>query len=345
MDSTQDILSYVKQKTLKNAFDSERDFASLFPNDNFDFSKSEYTHFLYFSKEEATEYVKDFLLFVKSYYNMEVFSYDNYFSVFDEFKKYCDNHKIFLYTKTKMGLSLANYNNNLLINGLQTLFEETSLLGNEKNIAFSESIIKNKESFTYPFFYYLYDKVKGYNNYKFIVEPLIHEDLDKIRNYYKGTPFKEEPPFYLNPNNPYWKEVKSTILNLIVSTEPTKVYTISEPKGSVVGLVIANISNDKCDMEIICDSEYYNSDLSYPLDFICGDLFDNYPIEKIITTNNNKGIAFSGINSVLTISRFKPSYNSDPTFNGYSKIKYELTKDTHKESEVISNNSIIKFTF
>ena len=345
MDSKQDILSYLKQKTLKNAFPSERDFSQLFPSDNFDFSKSDHTHFIYFSSEEAVEYVKDYLLFIKSYYNDEIFSYNNYFSVFDEFKKHCENNKIFLYTKTMMGLNLANYSNELLLSCMQSLFGANMVQGNESGIAFNDAILQDKESFTYPFFYYLFDKVKGYNFDKFIVEPLVNEDLERIRNYYKGVPFKNSLPFYLNPQNPYWKENKTAILNSIVSSTPTKTYNISEASGLTVALVIAEVEKDSCSIEIISDSEYYNSDLSYPIDFICRDLFDNYEIKKITTVNNNKGIAFSGINSTLTMSRFKPSYNSDTTLDGFSKIKYEITRDTAMDADVIINNSLIKFAF
>ena len=343
MDSKNDILSYVKQKTLKNAFDSKRDFLNLFPEDSFDFSKSEYTHFIYFSTEEATEYLKDFLLFVKAYYKSEVFSYNNYYSIFDEFKKYCENNKIFLYTKTKMGLSLANYNNELLISCLQNLFGQNMILGNETNIAFNEEILRDKGSFTYPFFYYLYEKVKGYNNYKFVVEPLIDEDVEKIRNYYKGIPYKTALPFFLNPSNPYWKETKAVILSKIVSNTPTKAYAISEQNGLVIALIIANVENNECEIEIMSDSDYYNSDLSYAINFVCHDLFDNFEIDKITTTNNNKGLAFSSINSALVISRFKPSYNSDSSPDGFSKIKYELSKSSSEEVDVIIDNSIIKF--
>lgn len=342
MTLTSDILNQIKHN-LKNAFNSERDFSALFPKENFDFSATEYTHFIYFAKEEATEYLTDFLLFIKTYYNEEVFSYENYYSIFNEFNKYCDRHNIFLYTKTKMGLSLANNSNELLLNELQNLFGNNMILGNELNIAFNSLILKGKKTYTYPFFDYLTEKTRGYNNHKFIIEPLINEDFEKIRNYYKGVPYKGILPFYLDPNNSNWKEIKNILLNDVVSTTPNKAYIIAEQNKTIVCFVIANVNIDKCNLNILCDSEYYNSELSFAIDFICRDIFEEFNVEKISTINENIELAFSGINSALTISHFKPDYSLESNHNGYSKIKYDLTKETNADLDIIISRSPIKF--
>lgn len=341
MNLTPDILNQIKHN-LKNAFNSERDFSALFPKENFDFSNTNYTHFLYFAKEEAEEYVKDFLLFIKTYYNEEVFSHENYYSIFNEFMNYCENHNIFLYTKTKMGLKLTNNSNNLLLNELQNLFGHNVILGDESNIAFSESVLNGKTEYTYQFFNFLTQKMKGYNNHSFIIEPLLVEDIEKIKNYYKGVPYKGPLPFYLDPNGPDWKETKNILLSKVVSDTPSKAYVIAQQNKKIVCLIIANVDNDKCSMTIMCESEYYNSNLSDPITFICRDIFNEFNISKISTINENTGLAFSGINSVLTIAHFKPDYSLQSDLNGYSKIKYELTKETNAELEIKVNNSLIK---
>lgn len=339
-----EILNYVKQKTLKNYFNSDREFVKLFPSEDFDFSTSKYTHFLYFDKEEASAYLLDFMLFIKAYYKAEVFSYANYYSILNEFKKYMDNNNIFLYLKTKMGLKIANYNNELLLHELKQLFGNNHFVGNENNIAFSETLLKDKKEFTYNFFNYLIEKLNGYNNYKFIVEPLTKSNKDSICNYFKGVKYESTPPFFLNSERNYAKETKKLLLDKLLNDGTQKIYSISKD-NTCKCLIIANIINSVCDLSIICDSEYYDSDLSYPIDFICRNLFDNYDIKKIITINDNKGIAYSGINSSLIMSRFKPDYSLNSELNGYSKIKYELSKEDSLEIEQHIDNSLIQFVF
>lgn len=344
MNTGTEVLNYVKQKKLKNAFNSQRDFLSLFPEDNFDFSSTEYTHFLYFDKDEAIAYLQDFMLFIKSYYKCEVFSYQNYYSIFNEFKKYLDANQIFLYTKTHMGLHVANYSNALLLETLKNLFGKSHFVGDDKKIAFSDSVIKNKTSFTYDFFNFLTKKVDGYNNYKFIVEPLLTHDIENIRNFYNGIHYKGSLPFYLDITKPYWKDTKHTLLEYIVGSEPTKAYAISKEEGVIIALVAANIKNNTCELTILCNTEFYDSDLSYPIDFICDNLFNKYNISKIVTVNNNKGIAFSGINSTLAISHFKPDYSLNSNFDGYSQIRYELTREINGETTKHIDNSLIRFS-
>lgn len=339
-----EFLNYVKQKTLKNYFPSKRDFLELFPKDNFNFASSEYTHFLYFDKEEATAYLKDFLLFVHKFYKCEVFSFANFYSIFDEFKKHLEFHNVYFYIKTKMGLGIANHNNELLLSTLKNLFGEQNFLGDSKKIAFSEKVL-DSSTYNYEFFDYLTEKTKGYNHYKFIIEPLVQEDIDDIRNYYRGTPYYKELPFYLNPQNPYWKDIKTCILEKIVGSTPAKLYGISDENGTPKMLIIAEIDGSKCDINLICDSEYYDSDLSHAIDFVCNDLFTTFDVDKITTINHNKGIAFSGINSALTISHFKPDYSLSSEFNGYSLIRYELTKESNADNELLIDNSIIKFAY
>lgn len=341
MESKDNILNYVKQKTLKNYFTSDRDFLSLFPEDNFNFNESKYSKFLYFGKEEALAYLKDFLLFIKKYYKREVFSFQNYFSIFDEFKKYLDKNNIFFYAKTKMGLNIANYSSELLLKTLKHDFGDELFLGDDKKIAFS-SQLSLPESFTYSFFDWLCEKLDGYNNYKCTVEPLLKDDIENIKNFYKGIEYPGKLPFFLDTTKSTWKDFKNIILSDLVSDSPDKVFLISK-NLTPVALVIAKVVKTTCDLTIICDNDYYDSDISYPLDFICDEIFEKLGVSKIVTINNNRGIAYSGINSCLVMIHFKPDYSLGSDYTGYSKIKYELTYDDNKETSKYLDNSIIKF--
>ena len=241
-----------------------------------------------------------------------------------------------------MGLNVANNNNALLLNTLQNMFGNNLVLGNDNNIAFSEEIVVNKNSYTYPFFNYLTEKTRGYNNYKYIVEPLVKCDYEKIRSFFKGIKYSENLPFYLDCKKPNWQNIKSVLIEEVVTSTPSKAYIIAEQNQTIVSLIIANINNDKCTLNIVCDSEYYNSDLSHPIDFICRNIFEEFNVSKISTINNNVGIAFSGINSTLTISHFKPDYSLKSNMDGYSKIRYDLSKETNMEADIKIDNSKIK---
>lgn len=341
MKITNDILNSIKNHTLQNIFPSDRNFLELFPEENFDFSGTKYTHFLYFDVEEGKAYLSDFMRFISKFYSSEVFSYKNYFSIFEEFKKYLDSKNIFLYTSTRMGLNIANNNKDLLLDTLQKQFGEHLFLEDDDKVAFSNSLVSDTP-FNYDFFNYLLEKASSYNNYIFTVEPLMENDIQKIRDFYSGHSYGDAKHFFVNTEHPYWKNTKEVLLNHIVSSTPTKIYAISD-NGQIIMLAIAEVDGSTCNLNLLCDSECYNSDLSYPVDFICDDLFSKYDITKITTINDNKGIAYSGINSILTISHFKPDYSLNSSFNGYSRIRYELTRETNSETAQHIDNSIIKF--
>ena len=341
MKITNDILNSVKSHSLKNIFPSDRNFIELFPADNFDFSGTKYTHFLYFDIEEAKAYLLDFMCFISKFYACEVFSYKNYFSIFDEFRQYLDSQNIFLYTTTRMGFNIANGNKDLLFNTLQKQFGEHLFLEEDDKVAFSNTLISDKP-FNYEFFNYLLEKASSYNNYLFTVEPLMDVDIKNIRDFYSGHQYNGNKHFFINTEHSYWKHTKEVLLNTIISATPTKAYAISS-NGQIIMLAIANVDGSACNLTLLCDSECYNSDLSYPLDFICDDLFAKYDISKISTINDNKGIAYSGINSILTISHFKPDYSLNSSFDGYSRIRYELTREANSETKQSIENSIIKF--
>lgn len=344
MENTNEMLNYVKQKALKDYFNSGHDFFSLFPEENFDFSESNYTHFLYFDKSEGEAFLLDFLLFVKNFYKKEVFYYDNYFSVLEEFKKFMEENNVFFYSKTKMGLDIANNNNESLLNTLKNLFGASHFASDEKKIAFNDVVLNSKESFTYDFFNYLLEKLDGYNNGEYIVEPLLEKDLLKIRNYYKGFPYNGKLPFYLDPKNSHAKETKAILIDKLVAASPEQVYAISKD-GTTLALVIVDISNNVGNVDIVCDSDYYDSQLDSAISFISHHLFEKYDISKITTINQNKGISFSSINSALVIAQFKPDYSLESNLDGYSKIKYELLRDGLEDREIKINNSIIKFCY
>lgn len=344
MDNTNGILNYVKQKSLKNYFGSSHDFFKLFPEDDFDFSDSNYEYFLYFDKEEGEAFLLDFLYFIKTNYAKEVFTYENYFSIFDEFKNFLEKNKVFFYSKTKMGLNIANYSNASLLSTLKNAFGDTHFASDEKKIAFNEIVVNNKEQYTYEFFNFATKKLDGYNNYKYITEPLLQQDCEKIRNFYKGFPLNTKVPFFLDSSLPYAKENKKLLLEKFVVASPERAYVISKD-NAIKCLVIANIEGMVAEIDIVCDSEYYDSELYDPILFICKHLFDNYDIKKIITINENKGISFSGINSALTISSFSPDYSLNSDKNGYTKIKYELTREKFNELTVNIDNSLIRFVY
>jgi len=343
MNNTNEFLNYAKQKSLKNYFNSAHDFIKLFPEENFDFSDSNYEYFLYFDKEEGSAFLLDFLLFIKKHYPKEVFTFENYFSIFDEFKNYLEKNKVFFYSKTKMGLNIANYNNESLLSTLKSLFGESHFASDEKKIAFNEVVI-SKDSYTFDFFNYVEKKLDGYNNYKYITEPLLAEDCEKIRNYYKGFPLESKVPFFLDNTQPYSKETKKLLLEKFVVSNPERSYIISKD-NDIKCLVIASIEGTTANLDIVCNCEYYDSGLSDPILFICKHLFDNYDIKKISTINENKGISFSGINSALTISSFTPDYSLNSDLNGYSKIKFELSRDAFDNISVNTDTSLIKFVY
>lgn len=343
-NNTNEMLNYVKQKALKNYFNSEHSFFDLFPEEDFDFTNSNYTHFLYFDKLEGKQFLLDFLLFVKKYYNNEVFYYENYFSILNEFKKHLENNNVFFYTKTKMGLDIANGNNEYLLNKLKSLFGETHFVGDSKKIAFNEVVIKDKTSFTYDFFNYLIEKLNGYNYANYLIETLSNNTLNKIKNYYKGIPYGENLPFFLDTTKPYTKETKKFVIENIVTVNPIKVFAVSKD-NICVSIIVVNINNNVAELKILCDSEYYDTQFDEAINYICYYLFNNFEISKISTINENKGISFSGINSSLVIAQFKPDYSLDSNNDGYSKIKYEISKDSFEESYVKLDNSIIKFNF
>jgi len=241
-----------------------------------------------------------------------------------------------------MGLDIANDNNDSLLIRLKSLFGETHFVGDGKKVAFNEKVI-TKNSFNYDFFNYLLKKLDGYNNYKYIVEPLLENDLTMIKNYFKGFPFEKKLPFFLDTSKPYAKDYKKIVLEKIVASNPDRVYAISKD-SNVITLVIVNIEKNVAHLEILCDSEYYDSELDDPINFICKHLFSTYNINKISTINQNKGIAFSGINSTLVIAQFKPDYSLGGD-SGYSKIRYEISLDSFAESQVHIENSIIKFNY
>ena len=335
----ENIIDYIKQKTLKNYFNTDRDFSKLFPEENFNFVASEYTHFLYFDKEEAKDYLLDFMLFIKTFYGKEVFSYSNYFSIMDEFKKYMESNKVFLYLKTKMGLKIANYNNDLLVDELKKLFGKEYILSDEKNIAFG-NILNNKNDFTYPFFDYLLKKLDGYNNYKYLVEPILNDEIEKIRKFFKGSKYNKSP-FFLKTSN---KEMKKILLDKLVTSSPNEVFCVSKNNVNIC-LIIATINNNICDLSILCDNECYDSELAYPISFISNHLFKKYDLKKIVTVNENKDLAYSGINSALMMSRFKPDYSLNSEYDGYSKIKYELDQNENQNNEIIVDTTLIHFEF
>lgn len=343
MNNTNEFLNYAKQKSLKNYFNSEHDFFKLFPEEDFDFSSSDYDFFLYFDKEEGSAYLLDFLLLIKKYYKKEVFTYENYYSIFDEFKNYLEKNKIFLYTKTKMGLNIANYNNASLLSTLKATFGDSHFASDDKKIAFND-VVLNKTEYTFDFFNYVEKKLDGYNNYKYITEPLLEEDCEKIRNFYRGFPFEKKLPFFLDNTLPYAKETKKIILEKLVAANPAKCYVLSKD-NDIKCIVIANVEKTSASIDIICNCEYYDSGLSDPILFICKHLFDNYDIKKIFTINENKGISFSGVNSALTISSFSPDYSLESDLNGYSKIKYELTREKFGELTINIDTTPIKFVY
>ena len=344
MDNSQNnIFSYVKQRSLKNYFNSQRDFLTLFPADNFDFSSTKYTHFLYLDTEEAKEFLLDFLYFIKSYYNCELFSYENYFSIFDEFKTYLENNDIFFYTKTRMGLNIANYSSELLLKTLKQLFGESHFAGDKERIAFSDVVLSEKTSYTYGFFDFLTQKVDGYNYYKYIVESLHEQELNNIEKFFKGCHQCKKTPFYLSHTKQNAKDNKKQLIEKLISGEPTKVFKISKDEDNSIALVILKVVNDICNMTILCDCDCYDSDINIPLTYICGYIFDNYEVNKITTVNENKGISFSGINSALVIAHFKPDYSLESEYNGYSKIKYDLKEEDFVAEDVFIDKSIIKF--
>jgi len=344
MDNIQNnMLNYVSKRNLKNYFNTQRNFIEIFPEENFNFNNSKYTHFLYLDKEEAIAYMLDFLFFVHTNYNNQVFYYDNYYSVLDEFKKYNEHNNILFYTKTKMGLNMANYNNELLLNCLKNSFGETHFVGDDMKIAFNEVVLKDKQTYTYKFFDFLTKKIDGYNNHKFIIEPIVDYELIQIENYFKGSLNIKYPPFYLCHSHQYSKEIKNLLLNKVVGSTPNKVFKISKSEDKTIALVIVNINNNISNIDILCDSEYYNSDISVAIDYICDYIFNNYDVKKISTINQNKGISFSCINSALVISHFKPDYSLENDYNGYSNIKYDLNKDDFINDNIIKDIRIIKF--
>jgi len=340
MDAIIEAFKAKKSVNLINYCNTARNFGELFPAKEFSFKGYNYTHFLYLDREEGVMFLQDFINFIFQYYNAEVFSYDIFFDVLREFEKYLDENNVFFYNKTKMGMEICtNYKS--LYACLQSVFGAQNFVQDGKRVAFNK-IIATSSEYNFEFFNYLQEKLNGYNINSFVVEKLSQESLEHMRGFFKGNKYCNKIPFFLDNNASEFKAYKSIMISHLFDCDDT-FYAISALNKDIIGLVIAHVAGGKCELTIIVDYDFYDTNLHEALDFIYYDIFTNSDIAKITTINNNKGMAFSAINSALSISKFSPDYSLDSLNNGYSQIKYELSRSDFEEyvTPVLNKNNII----
>lgn len=329
---------------LKNYCATKHNFFDIFPEDEYDFSGKDYTHYFYFDREEAQCYFEDYCKFIVRNYQINMFRIDNYYSVIEQFAKYLEKHHVFYNNRTMVGISMSVKNNLALFKILKALQPSLQVNDPEKPVIFAFGEVDDKP-YTLPFFDYLEQKLDGYQYLKkYVVEPLVDEDLATLSSIFKGVKYVGDPLFIVNPNYKNVKLARNKIMADFIGTGALKTWCISY-NGVIVAF--ANIVPDEKlhKLNILCNSEHYDLDFKNVVEYISIYAFENLGVSKLVCFNDNVEMSYSAVNSSLTIAGFKPNYLSETGERGYSKIEYSLNKADYEFKKIEPNKSIIKFSF
>lgn len=331
---------------LKNYCNTVHTFSTLFPADEFDFSETDFTHFFYFDNEEAQIYFNDFKRFVVRVFQINMFRTGLYYDVVEQFAKYLAKQHVFFFNRTMVGISMSVKNNNALYRILMAL-DPTLQVNDEKNpLVFAFGEIDQNRDYSLPFFSYLEKKLKGYNySKKYIIEPLVEDDLNRLAGVFKGVKYVGNTPFFLNAGYKNVKMARSKILSDFL-TDASFTWCVSlTADDSIVALINVVTVDGGAKLNILCDSGYYDLDFKEVLKYVSNYTFQQLGANKITCFNDNVELSYSLINSSLTVAGFKPNYLQESGANGYSKIEYTLKKSDYEFEEFEQNKLVIRFNF
>lgn len=332
---------------LENYCATKHNFFDIFPADEHDFNDTDYTKYFYFDKEEAHLFLNDFLKFVVENYHINMFRADSYFSVIDEFEKYLEKHGVYYYNRTMVGISMSAKNNVALFKIFKAL--NPSIMANEvKNptiFAFGE--VDTSRDYNLDFFKNLQQKLDGYTySKKFSIEPLLKQEVEQILGVFKGRKFVGELPFFLNPSYKNARVARARVITDLEDENLVKSWVVSTLNNrKVVALINLVRCDKKFRLNIICDCEYYDIDFKYVLEFVSKYAIDVLGAKKISCYNDNTELAYSLINSGLTLAGYKPDYIMEAGEGGYSKIEYNLSAENYADKQLEPNTNIIFFVF
>lgn len=340
------VLENPKPTELINYCNTKHEFFEIFPADEYDFSNKGFTKYFYFDRTEAEIFLNDFLKFVVRNYKINMFRAEKYYSVVDAFGKYLAKNNVFYYNRTMVGISMSVKNNLALYKILKALNPTICVNDETKPAVFSFGEVDEDEPYALDFFNYAEEKLDGYNvSNKYIIEPLVSADINLLKGVFKGVKHVGELPFFINPNYRNIKQSRNKILSLIDS-DIKKAWCISTMQDkSIVAFVCITTGDKQHDLNIICESEYYDLEFNKVLQFIANYSFDNLGVQKLVCFNDNVELAYSTINSSLTVAGFKPDYLQETGEGGYSKINYILKKSDYEFKKLETNKSLIIFNF
>lgn len=332
---------------LENYCETKHNFFDIFPADEHEFCGTNYTKYFYFDKGEAEIFLNDYLKFVVRNYHINMFRADSYYSVVDEFEKYLIKHNVYYYNRTMVGISMSAKNNVALFKILKALNPTIMTNDIQKPSIFAFGEVDATKDYKLDFFDYLEQKLDGYTySKKFVVEPLIKPEVDQILGVFKGVRFVGELPFFLNPSYKNARVARAGVITDLANDNLVKSWVVSTTNNHKVVALISLVREDKkFRLNIISDCEFYDLDFKSVLEFVSKYAFDVLGATKISCYNDNTELAYSSVNSSLTLAGYKPDYMLQAGEDGYSKIEYNLSVENYTGKQIAPNTNLILFTF
>ena len=335
------------QKELENYCNTTHNFFDIFPRDEYDFNGKSYTQYFYFDKKEASLYFNDYKKFIVKNYQINMFRADHYYSTIDQFAKYLEKHNVYFNNRTVVGINMSVKNNLGLAKILKALDQSVMFNDPQKPVIFSFGEVDVNKPYALDFFDYAEQKLNGYYYDKnHIIEPLVGSDLVRLKGVFRGEGYVGELPFFINPNYKHAKTARTMVLNNFVESTLVMSWVVSNTATNKIVSLVGIIKQDNSyALKIICDSEYYDISFSDVVGFIAKYAFKNLGVTKLTCFNDNIELAYSTLNSSLTVAGFKPNYLQEAGEHGYSKIEYVLNSSDYTDKELANKKSKLVFNF
>ncbi len=306
----------------------KHNYSELFPEDEYNFKNSNYKSYLYLGKEESRAILQDYFLLLKTAYgDVNIFSYEHFFSIVKEFMEHLEAENVFFAYKTYYGHKLLNNNINGFVNECEKLLELKlkSKTSNRLNVFEFEKSLELKNEFNFKFFEFLTRKILGtITTDDFVLEPILLEDCKKIQSAYLQAEQVENPPFYMDVNSKYYKYIRPKVSDYVLCLLPKeKAWSVvNSSMREVAILVLSPEEGNEVSLNIISDCDYMDSKLSQVLEVMKDYAVQSMNAVKIVGLNNNESIGYSNVATAYSLAKFLPNYESAVGENGLTRLKY-----------------------